>query len=557
MPNFNLLNSENVNRAIEELLGGESPRPQSSTYDVVYKGARVPPKLVIKGAFEIAGEDVALQDFEGGLDTPAFNRLEELGFVIKRKNEVDISELLKLFVDDVRVNAETGGTRTWYYPRKYKDYIMKTSFGQGGLAQRPWIAIRKEGQEIQNGIYAVYLYYRAYQKIVLAYGVSENNTPNAAWDLGDNAIPITDVIPLDAPITRCGYVHSVYDIQDNQLPDDVDFEADLASILDDYENKVIINEPEEIHFETLDMNIQKNTILYGPPGTGKTYNTVKYVQDILEDNSTNANIKSLRDKYSGRVEFVTFHQNFSYEDFVEGLRPDTDENGNLTYSVQPGVFKQICDNVEPGKPSVLVIDEINRGNIARIFGELITLIEDTKRVGEPEELELTLPYSKDPFSVPRELYIVATMNTADRSLVMLDTALRRRFNFVEMTPNPSLLNSIEDINCSSVLTTINQRIEQSLDKEHTLGHSFFMKCSTVEDLMRTFDNKILPLLEEYFFDDFTKLNPILNNKFYANIDLDTTWANDDVNLEGSSLRRRRDIFEDKTLFSDALKSLYE
>jgi len=305
------------------------------------------------------------------------------------------------------------------------------------------------------------------------------------------------------------------------------------------------------------MNIQKNTILYGPPGTGKTYNTVKYIQDILEDNSTNANIKSLRDNYSGRVEFVTFHQNFSYEDFVEGLRPDTDENGNLTYSVQPGVFKQICDNVEPGKPSVLVIDEINRGNIARIFGELITLIEDTKRVGEPEELELTLPYSKDPFSVPRELYIVATMNTADRSLVMLDTALRRRFNFVEMTPNPSLLNSIEDINCSSVLTTINQRIEQSLDKEHTLGHSFFMKCSTVEDLMRTFDNKILPLLEEYFFDDFTKLNPILNNKFYANIDLDTTWANDDVNLEGSSLRRRRDIFEDKTLFSDALKSLYE
>ena len=553
MPDYKLLKKENVNRAIEELLEGESPRPPSKTYDVVHNGARVPPKLVIQRAFQIVGEDVTIKDFKSGASTTGFNHLRQLGFEIKRKNEVDISELLKLFVDDVRDEA----SRTWYYPKQYQNYIMKTSFGQGALAQRPWIAIRKEGQEIQNGIYPVYLYYKTSQKIVLAYGVSEDNIPNSSWNLGDKAKPISQVIPEDDPgETKCGYVHSVYNIQDNQLPD-VDFKKDLASILDDYENKVIINEPEEIHFETLDMNIQKNTILYGPPGTGKTYNTVKYIQDILEDNSTNANIKSLRDNYSGRVEFVTFHQNFSYEDFVEGLRPDTDENGNLTYSVQPGVFKQICDNVEPGKPSVLVIDEINRGNIARIFGELITLIEDTKRVGEPEELELTLPYSKDPFSVPRELYIVATMNTADRSLVMLDTALRRRFNFVEMTPNPSLLNSIEDINCSSVLTTINQRIEQSLDKDHTLGHSFFMKCSTVEDLMRTFDNKILPLLEEYFFDDFTKLNPILNNKFYANIDLDTTWANDDVNLEGSSLRRRRDIFEDKTLFSDALKSLYE
>ena len=169
-------------------------------------------------------------------------------------------------------------------------------------------------------------------------------------------------------------------------------------------------------------------------------------------------------------------------------------------------------------PYVLIIDEINRGNIANIFGELITLIEDSKRLGSDEALEVTLPYSKETFSVPSNLYIIGTMNTADRSLIYMDTALRRRFEFRPMLPNLEVLRDtpeIEGINIVQMLAALNERIAVLFDQDHTLGHSFFMSLNrpqaTIKDLARIFDRKILPLLEEYFFEDWGKIRWILGD----------------------------------------------
>lgn len=172
---------------------------------------------------------------------------------------------------------------------------------------------------------------------------------------------------------------------------------------------------------------------------------------------------------------------------------------------------------------VLIIDEINRGNTSQIFGELITLIEEDKRAGNDEELEIKLAYSKDKFSVPSNLYIIGTMNTADRSVEALDTALRRRFSFEEIAPNPHLIKTegklkesmgiVHDIDLVQLLTTINKRIEVLLDKDHLIGHSYFIKVKDIEDLKHTFYNQIIPLLQEYFFGDYGKIGLILGIGF--------------------------------------------
>lgn len=173
-----------------------------------------------------------------------------------------------------------------------------------------------------------------------------------------------------------------------------------------------------------------------------------------------------------------------------------------------------------GDPYVLIIDEINRGNVSAIFGELITLIEDDKRLGREEGLVAQLPYSKDIFGVPPNLYIVGTMNTADRSVEALDTALRRRFNFEEMPPKfekikeGNGLTEIEEIKLANLLKKINMRIERLLDKDHMIGHSFFMNLHSLKDLKLVFHNKILPLLQEYFFGDFGKIGLVLGRGFF-------------------------------------------
>ncbi|EOH8046985.1 McrB family protein [Campylobacter jejuni] len=168
---------------------------------------------------------------------------------------------------------------------------------------------------------------------------------------------------------------------------------------------------------------------------------------------------------------------------------------------------------KPGlKPYIIIIDEINRGNVSKIFGELITLIEPSKRIGEKEELKVTLPYSGEKFGVPKNVYIIGTMNTADRSITSLDTALRRRFEFIEMMPDVSKLSmDCEGINLQELLKAINTRIEYLLDREKTIGHAFFVSVENLEDLKKVFQNKIIPLLQEYFYNDYALINEVLND----------------------------------------------
>ena len=477
--------------------------------------------------------------------------------------------------------------------------------------------------------------------------------------------------------------------------------------------------------ETVDEETQapppRNLILYGPPGTGKTYSTIDRALEIIDPvfRQSTASEKDSRAKLKARFEelteakrigFVTFHQSFSYEDFVEGLKATTDDEGQVRYDVEDGIFKRMCSSaaavrttgkpgpakkidptgrqiwkmslgntsgpdaavydeciengyvllgygwdvdftgisnregiknqledkfpgseypegvdksyvisvcntfvntMKPGdlvivsdgnhkfraigevtgdyrflpleedrellyqqcrnvewlrtyspslpydqlmsrvfsqrtlyslrspsidmklledllndeeasgedgpRPFVLIIDEINRGNISRVFGELITLIEDSKRAGQPESLAVKLPYSKESFTVPSNLYLIGTMNTADRSLAQVDIALRRRFVFEELMPNPSVLSkvpTVDGINVTELLKAMNRRIEVLYDREHTIGHTFFFSLRddpSLAEMERIFSGSILPLLEEYFFEDWEKIRLVLGD----------------------------------------------
>lgn len=382
---------------------------------------------------------------------------------------------------------------------------------------------------------------------------------------------------------------------------------------------------------TSEENKELNRILFGAAGTGKTYHSINHALSIIENISlevleqedrTALKLRFDQYKEQGQIKFVTFHQSFSYEDFVEGIRAETDDAGQLRYEVKPGIFKEVCEDaqteidakqnnvlapidasinqaidklisqakteemifhtkrgaeikvssnsagtlfaltstgsnitlsirhirnylkkqsdiivdqksyewaianslrseveyansIEKVKPYVLIIDEINRGNISRIFGELITLIEESKRAGADEALSVTLPYSKEEFSVPDNVCIIGTMNSSDRSLTGLDIALRRRFTFIEMPPKLELLNEVvvEGLNIGKLLEVINQRIEVLLDRDHCIGHANFMSLKTkptLEHLAKIFKQKIIPQLQEYFFDDWAKINMVLN-----------------------------------------------
>src|SRR5690606_20783560 len=245
--------------------------------------------------------------------------------------------------------------------------------------------------------------------------------------------------------------------------------------------------------------------------------------ELFEHLDSVNNFKPSPNKTVKRYEFVTFHQSYTYEDFVEGIKPimieDIDEQNDLKYEIKSGIFKEICKRAEndPNNDYALFIDEINRGNVSQIFGELITLIEQDKRKGEENELSLILPYSRKSFSVPKNLSIIGTMNTADRSVEALDTALRRRFSFAEMPPKPELIKTegkaengiVNGIDLSVLLETINKRIEKLLDKDHMIGHSYFLSVESLKGLKSAFQNKIVPLLQEYFFGDYGKIGLVL------------------------------------------------
>lgn len=514
----------------------------------------------------------------------------------------------------------------------------------------------------------------------------------------------------------------LYDLICNILQDDFELKKIFYSHLDEtcYQDPYmktltidfgyyVANIDSKIAIENIEVNNKlqsknypqlKNQILYGPPGTGKTYNTVIKAIEITnpeliqKDKDGNVeNYELLKEKFDelkqqGQIEFVTFHQSYSYEEFVEGIKPDLENGKELRYKLQNGIFKTICNNAKelletkvkynfnkdnisvykilipdeslftyciendcvainwgndidisncdsqeeiiakipedfesrkqcisqlnlfklwidndlksgkdvivviPGSMNtikgiakitgdyfynsdienghqqrkvdwirkninissdsiynskfvsptitgmfndkinwdtflnlinnknnskssnaVLVIDEINRGDVSKIFGELITLIEEDKRIGEKHQMTVTLPYSRETFGVPKNLYIIGTMNTADRSIALLDTALRRRFDFEEMMPKPELLSeNIEGIDLEQLLTQINNRIKNEYDRDHQIGHSYLMSVKDNEDLERAYKNRILPLLNEYFYNDIDSVAKILNCK---------------------------------------------
>ncbi len=293
---------------------------------------------------------------------------------------------------------------------------------------------------------------------------------------------------------------------------------DLSIIKERYEAlpPIIPEDDEETDDGSMPVNHPLNQILFGPPGTGKTYNTKKYAVSICGGDLSDYESEYDRLVNEGRVVFTTFHQSYGYEDFIEGIKPKT-ENGIITYSLEDGIFKKFCKKATEDNeriPYVFIIDEINRGNISKIFGELITLIEDTKREGNSDEMKATLPSGQE-FSVPNNVYILGTMNTADRSIAMMDTALRRRFSFVEMMPRPEIVDvTVKGISIKEMLEKINERIEALFDREHTIGHAFFTSLantSTVDDLAEIFKNRIIPLLKEYFYEDYFKIQLVLGD----------------------------------------------
>lgn len=671
------LNSEHFLQAMNRIdREGVPPRASIKNFAVEHEGKEYPPKLLISYASGYAnGTDLDRGEFQVSEGNKPYQAIIDAGFQVKRLNEKNLKPDIYDYyprLESFLEQAQDGGLTTSDFSERIYGLNVKASFGQGSPAHIPWISFTKEGQTTSNGIYPVYLFYKDFNHLILAYGVSENTEPSISWpnDVGPSIDEYVQET-FGVPPRRYGnsYVCEAYDLSDELNPEQMN--RDLYQIVQEYEELFRLHrsdksdEVKEKGVEYMGRSQNKNQILYGPPGTGKTYSTINEALRILDPtlNTKSKDRKTLKDKFDqyvkkGLIHFVTFHQSFSYEDFVEGLRADTNQNGDIAYTIEPGIFKRACEGArktidgitvatafdeflqkleqedlelttrtgksfkvrdsggatllcapeggkndrysankesirqvlegqEPKKryglsyvfgiadhirkqwkldtissknsgPVVLIIDEINRGNISSIFGELITLIEPGKREGKDENLSVTLPYSKESFSVPDNLYIIGTMNTADRSLALLDTALRRRFDFIEMMPDYSVLKDLKDvrgINIPKMLEKINLRIEALYDREHAIGHAFFAPLigAKVEDrfsmLQNIFQNKVFPLLEEYFFEDWEKIKLVLGDNQKDNQDL--AFIVEQSNFSNEELFGNTDL---KDIGVDELKS---
>jgi 5-methylcytosine-specific restriction protein B len=238
---------------------------------------------------------------------------------------------------------------------------------------------------------------------------------------------------------------------------------------------------------------------------------------------------------------------------------------DVRYAVVPGIFRRICARAEEAWQAqgenapryLLIIDEINRANIAKVFGELITLVEDDKRLGAPNHVRVTLPYSGEVFGVPPNLYIVATMNTADRSIALLDVALRRRFAFVEVMPDPSLLHAAGGVDVAALLSRLNQRLSVLLDRNYQIGHSFFLDVHSLPGLRFAWYYRIVPLLQEYFASDQERLRAVLGKDFVVDMKPATSLFDVGVDwMDGGTSQIEINRFEDDNAgFIAALRHL--
>lgn len=574
------------------------------------------------------------------------------------KKEIDANELFELIKKFIHISINSiAGSKPGEFSKNYRNTKIKVSFysmhgGNSKFQNAPTFTFLAYRQKVTHGIYPIIHLNRKdpVDNFTIAYGISEKTQPEILWNN-------STLKKLESNGSKSLYYTYVQTVKSE---DDINANKDeiiktINEMIDNYHKTFNgeIQMPEEP--ATDKPKFPLNQILYGPPGTGKTYNTVLKAMSIINDknyddadDATYQNLKTKFDdlKRQHRIEFVTFHQSYSYEEFVEGIKPDLDKD-NLIYRKSEGIFKKICKNasknlyklktnetintisfkdvmdafkekypegsnllnllnisyddnnfifhfgrqeqdrkidlskieqlfnqnkhyntsiefnkdyegntslkgyyhnfykellnikntledeqqlsvennneyiIDENAPKyVLIIDEINRGNISKIFGELITLIESDKRKGAQHELKVSLPYSSDDelFGVPKNLYIIGTMNTSDRSIASIDIALRRRFKFVEMMPKPEKLVdknnqplTVDGINLQNILKTLNDRISYLLDRDHQIGHSYFMNWQN--DDMTTFKDvwfdSILPLLNEYFYSDWDKLQAIL------------------------------------------------
>ncbi|EAH4956160.1 AAA family ATPase [Campylobacter coli] len=584
-------------------------------------------------------------------------------------------------------------------------FCVKLSYGKGTISKIPWIIfIRTDTQEYKAS-YGIYVYCgikRENGEIIVCIGESEDKTINY---LAKNKVD-----DYNTQFNKKTYdyknLNNDIDLIIDKIIENMQWFAKLPlneiqdrNDLSKSNNKEIRNDGSEMSNKKENKNLSLNQILYGPPGTGKTYHTIDKALEILGENLESRDRDEKKAKFDeyvkdGQIVFITFHQSYGYEEFVEGIKPMMNNEANsqeIQYEIKDGIFKDICNRalenyensnlnteelrekiklrekvekflnrlLETNEPIsktkggnffinsfnnntieiysedverfdgifklslstfitllksniefnsavemfkkvfdrdyadrthtyyfnlvnkfkeyekqavlktednkissnslnsyIIIIDEINRGNVSKIFGELITLIEPSKRIGESEELKVTLPYSGKKFGVPKNVYIIGTMNTADRSITSLDTALRRRFEFVEMMPDPDLLKNVficKDVEnpnkdedylgddaktegfaeiLQNILISINKRIEFLLDREKTIGHAFFMSeavkfnkdnwCKpdkyeedwyvlSISKLKSIFQNKIIPLLQEYFYNDYALISAVLND----------------------------------------------
>lgn len=360
---------------------------------------------------------------------------------------------------------------------------------------------------------------------------------------------------------------SLYLTEDVLLLDDIYTDLKTSSVDEDSHqtySSALLRYKEFVIYNSSIVELKEPFILYGPPGTGKTFEMQqKYINKFAKD----------------KCFVTTFHQSFSYEEFVEGMKPYIPEGtSTISYKIEPGIFYMACEKavnfagyatlsdcindskesrlskmnqaVNEKKLVLLCIDEINRANVSAVFGDLISLVESSKRLGAKYEMTAKLPYSKKDFGVPLNLMIIGTMNTADRSIQLLDSALRRRFKFVELLPNYKVLSS-KNTNDKALLLLkcINNRIRALLDKDHQVGHSYFIGKNTNMEILEVLKEKIIPLLEEYFYNEIEKVRQVFNET--DNLVDAKTHINDYLYIldtEANNAIKNKTEFDDEKVF---------